>query len=375
MTKDEEFKLLKIQTCVLRVNIDCDGCRQKVKKLLQRIEGVYTVNIDSDNQKVTVSGSLDSATLIKKLVKSGKHAELWSQNSNNNQKQKNTNNNNNNCAKDDNNNNNNKVQKQQKQQQGLNLIKGLEAFKNQHKFPVFGEEEDEFFVEEDDDDDDDDEEEGLRFLQERANHLNLFARQQQQQQAQNAKNGAMAGIGKIVGNNAKKGNMSHQNVGGIMKGNNNPDQKTLSQNQQIGMMMMNPGEPRMGNDINTLMGLSSGVHGNNANLGGNLTGFPIVGQQPQSMIPNLNVYNNNNNQQSAMMMNRIAMQHQQPQAQMMYHKSPYIPTNTGYYYNYNIAPPYTTAYMEPTYYNNADNNSASAHMFSDEYTNTSCSVM
>ncbi|KAG6412976.1 hypothetical protein SASPL_125671 [Salvia splendens] len=39
MTKAEDFKLLKIQTCVLRVNIHCEGCEQQVKKILQRIEG------------------------------------------------------------------------------------------------------------------------------------------------------------------------------------------------------------------------------------------------------------------------------------------------------------------------------------------------
>nr|GMD63416.1 heavy metal-associated isoprenylated plant protein 33-like [Ipomoea batatas] len=79
----EEF--VKIQTCVLKVNIHCEGCKNKVKKILQRIEGVYTINIDSEWGKVTVSGNVDSATLIKKLVKKGKHAELWgSQKANNN---------------------------------------------------------------------------------------------------------------------------------------------------------------------------------------------------------------------------------------------------------------------------------------------------
>ncbi|XP_010278312.1 PREDICTED: protein qua-1-like [Nelumbo nucifera] len=71
----EEF--LKIQTCVLKVNIHCDGCKRKVKKLLQKIDGVYTTTIDSEQGKVTVSGNVDPATLIKKLAKSGKHAELW----------------------------------------------------------------------------------------------------------------------------------------------------------------------------------------------------------------------------------------------------------------------------------------------------------
>ncbi|KAA8536888.1 hypothetical protein F0562_029366 [Nyssa sinensis] len=114
--------LLKAQTCVLRVNIHCDGCKKKVKKLLQKIDGkshhflnnvteflfiidmlslivkilmlfskfivlifwvfvfclgVYTTTIDVEQGKVTVSGNVGPATLIKKLVKSGKHAELW----------------------------------------------------------------------------------------------------------------------------------------------------------------------------------------------------------------------------------------------------------------------------------------------------------
>ncbi|KAJ6721240.1 HEAVY METAL-ASSOCIATED ISOPRENYLATED PLANT PROTEIN 33-RELATED [Salix viminalis] len=77
MTKEDDFKILKILTSVLKVNIHCDGCKQKVKKLLQRIEGVYQVNIDAEQQKVTVSGTLDTETLIKKLVKAGKHAEVW----------------------------------------------------------------------------------------------------------------------------------------------------------------------------------------------------------------------------------------------------------------------------------------------------------
>nr|GMD46788.1 heavy metal-associated isoprenylated plant protein 33-like [Ipomoea batatas] len=83
MSKQE---LLKTQTSVLRVNIHCDGCKQKVKKKLQKIEGVYAVKIDVDLGRVTVTGNVDPGTLIKKLVKSGKHAELWSQkgNSNNN---------------------------------------------------------------------------------------------------------------------------------------------------------------------------------------------------------------------------------------------------------------------------------------------------
>ncbi|POO02276.1 Heavy metal-associated domain containing protein [Trema orientale] len=84
----EEF--LKIQKCVLKVNIHCDGCKAKVKKILQKIDGVFTIDIDADQGKVTVSGTADPAIIIKKLAKSGKHAELWGapkSNQNNNQNQ------------------------------------------------------------------------------------------------------------------------------------------------------------------------------------------------------------------------------------------------------------------------------------------------
>ncbi|GAB4827955.1 hypothetical protein Ancab_034840 [Ancistrocladus abbreviatus] len=75
-TMPDEYQLLNVQTHVLQVNLNCHGCRQKVKKILHKIEGVYTVNIDAEQQKVTVSGIVEAATLIKKLVRSGKHAEL-----------------------------------------------------------------------------------------------------------------------------------------------------------------------------------------------------------------------------------------------------------------------------------------------------------
>eukprot|EP00268_Persea_americana_P034174 TRINITY_DN3381_c0_g3_i5.p1 TRINITY_DN3381_c0_g3~~TRINITY_DN3381_c0_g3_i5.p1 ORF type:complete len:451 (+),score=157.29 TRINITY_DN3381_c0_g3_i5:739-2091(+) len=88
MSKGEDIKFLKIQTCALKVHIHCDGCKQKVKKLLQKIEGVYTISIDAEQGKVTVSGNVDPSTLIKKLQKKGKHAELWGSKGGNNQSQK-----------------------------------------------------------------------------------------------------------------------------------------------------------------------------------------------------------------------------------------------------------------------------------------------
>lgn len=411
MTKEEDFKLLKIQTCVLKVSIHCDGCKQKVKKLLQRIEGVYQVNIEAEQQKVTVSGCVDAATLIKKLVRAGKYAELWSQKTNQhqnqNQKQKN-----NNCIKDD---KNNKGQKQ-------GLMKGLEAFKNQQKFPIFCSEEDDDYY---DEEEEDYEEEELRFLREKANQLNLL---RQQVEASNAKKGVGVGaiatgsnngkmnnnVGHVNAGNGKKVNTDLQNMG--MKASpGGIDPKTLAALKMNaahlggGNNMINAGEAKRANDIGAMMNLA-GFHGNGINasasaaaaaLGGNpngLGGFPVqsnngfhqassggiptggyaTGQQqyPASMLMNMNGYNNH---PSPMMMNmdmqtRHAMQ-QQPQ--MMYQRAPVVPPSTGYYYNYSPSPspslsPYNVPYpyTQPNY---SDHNSA-AHMFSDENTG-SCSIM
>ncbi|XAR52570.1 hypothetical protein NMG60_11020713 [Bertholletia excelsa] len=67
----------KPQTLVLRVNIHCNGCKQKVRKVLKKIDGVDAISIDVDQGKVCVVGHVDPAILIRKLEKSGKHAELW----------------------------------------------------------------------------------------------------------------------------------------------------------------------------------------------------------------------------------------------------------------------------------------------------------
>ncbi|KAL6955516.1 hypothetical protein U1Q18_048901, partial [Sarracenia purpurea var. burkii] len=339
MTKNEDFMLFKIQTYVLKVNIHCDGCKQRVKKLLQRIEGVYKVSIDGEEQKVTVSGSVDSATLIKKLVKAGKHAELWSQKSSTqNQKQK-----------------PNSIKVDKNSKGGQKQIGLEEAFKNQKNFhALFNSEEDDgdCLDDEGDEEEDDDDEDELRFMREKANQMGLLRQQQQQQQQVTADS-----------NNAKKGGSSNGRM------NNNKQQPNQNPNQNMGMrgnlvgidqramaplkMDNNGGHLGGGNDINSLMGLA-GFHGNGANsvgtvLGGNPIGrggFQVQQQQPPNSglpigglttgghhqqhhhPPPPMVVNVNGNQQyndhpsSSVMMNlqsrQPMMQQQQQQPQMMY---------------------------------------------------------
>lgn len=313
---------------------------------------------------------MDADTLIKKLLRSGKYAELWSQKTNNNQNQKQKNNN---VVKDD----KNKGQKQV-------LVKGLEVLKNQQKFPAFISEEGDEYYEYGDDEEEDEE---MRIVREKANQIHMI-RQQHAADASNVKKGIGAKM-----NNACNGN-GNGNGSGCKKmkdSANGVDQKTMAAMKMNNAHLVGNsetlqlGESKRGSDIGAMMNLA-GFNGNNNNnngvgsattiLGGNSVAIPnggfVTGQFPPAMLMNMNGFNNHSSPLMNMNMQqaRHGMMMPQQQPQMMYHRSPYVPPNTGYYYNYNN-------YIPANYsYGNAreDQNSA-AHMFSDDNTTSSCSIM
>ncbi|XP_038876312.1 heavy metal-associated isoprenylated plant protein 37 [Benincasa hispida] len=399
MTKEEDFKLLKFQTCDLRVNIHCDGCRQKVKKLLQRIEGVFQVAIGAENQKVTVLGNVDSTTLINKLVRAGKHAELWSQKANPSQKPKN---------KDD--------KTPNKEPKHLKLTSFNCA----------------------DDDIVDCVEEGEDYeaaqLQFRAANLDLL--RQRAIEANNAGKGGI-GISRIPGLASGNGKMNNNNNNNInindkpgngkkidpnqqMAIKNTPseiDRKTLAalkmNNAQLfgnGRESINLGEAKRGNnnDLNSLMSIAGFNGGNllnfatpspvdvnstNTSQGFHLqqnngygygyqpsstSGFSMAtGQYHQQQPTFISGYNQYHQQQPLMnlnnMLNRQAM-NQQPQ--MMYNRAQLVPPNTGYYFNYNPSPVHPSyPYVESGHHHHGHNSNSAADMFSDENTSSSCSIM
>ncbi|KAJ8631056.1 hypothetical protein MRB53_024379 [Persea americana] len=353
MTKEEEFKLLKIQTCVLKVNIHCDGCKQKVKKLLQKIEGVYKVDVDSEQQKVTVSGNVDSSALIKKLLKGGKYAELWSQKSNQNQKSQPTQ-----CSKDD---KNTKGQKEA-------LIDGLKIFKNQHNLSLSLGDHDDC----EDDGDEDGEDEELRFFREKA----LAA-------AAAANNGKAGNVGKKGGGNLPKnagGPPDHKNInfaankmengsthwgGGVIGNPNGAEGKKVNEINGVGLGLhgLGAGVGLAGNGLgfqsqpNTFQGsgLPSSSFGpmahNPSRMMMNMQGYQ---HHPSSMGMNLNM--NMNNGPNTILENRYM------QPQMMYHRSPAVHPYTCYY----PYPPYPITYPE-----NADDG---ALVFNNE-SSDSCAIM
>ncbi|KAA8519668.1 hypothetical protein F0562_013887 [Nyssa sinensis] len=61
----------------LRVHMDCPGCERKIKKALQKLDGVDEIDIDMDTQKVTVTGWADRNKVLKTVRKTGRTPELW----------------------------------------------------------------------------------------------------------------------------------------------------------------------------------------------------------------------------------------------------------------------------------------------------------
>ncbi|KAI4310950.1 hypothetical protein MLD38_035892 [Melastoma candidum] len=74
-----EEQVTSAQRWALKVSIHCEGCKRKVQKIISNTRGVERVDIDLKQHKVCVQGNVDPQTVIWKLEKAGKHAELWPQ--------------------------------------------------------------------------------------------------------------------------------------------------------------------------------------------------------------------------------------------------------------------------------------------------------
>lgn len=366
------------------------------------------MEIDSENQKVRVVGSVDSETLIKKLWRGGKRAELWSQKPNPSPKPKN---------KDDK--PPNKGPKQSK-------LASFHCEEDDIDDCVGGEEGEDYEAQE------------LQFLKEKAARLGLL--RQPAIEGNNSKKGV--GIGQIPGNGKmnniinKPGNGKKVDPNQLM-GIRNP-QSGIDPNAMAAAIRMNNsphfgnggssgvggslnlGEARRGNnnnsDLNSIMNMagfnsggnllnfatpsSTGVNSKNPPQGRHLqqpngngygyqpsssSGFPMAStgqyhQQPTS-INGYNQQPQNQYHQQQPLMNMMNRQGMNQQPQMMYNRAQMVPPNTGYYYNYNPSPvqasyPYPYPYAEGGCHQHGYNsNNSAADMFSDENASSSCSIM
>ncbi|KAF7820581.1 copper transport protein ATX1-like [Senna tora] len=64
-------------TVVLKVGMSCEGCAGAVRRVLGKMEGVESYDIDMKEQKVTVKGNVQPEAVLQTVSKTGKKTALW----------------------------------------------------------------------------------------------------------------------------------------------------------------------------------------------------------------------------------------------------------------------------------------------------------
>ena len=65
-------------TVVLKVAMMCTGCSGAVERVLGKMEGVQSFDVNLETQKVTVVGTVTQEEVVAKIAKTGKTVEPWS---------------------------------------------------------------------------------------------------------------------------------------------------------------------------------------------------------------------------------------------------------------------------------------------------------
>lgn len=71
-TKDAKKVESGSSTVVLKLDLHCDGCAKKVKSSIRHFEGVETVNVDIEGNKLTVTGNVDPTSIKERVEKKTK---------------------------------------------------------------------------------------------------------------------------------------------------------------------------------------------------------------------------------------------------------------------------------------------------------------
>ncbi|KAL0724827.1 hypothetical protein Bca4012_039426 [Brassica carinata] len=66
-----------MQTVVLKVGMSCQGCVGAVNRVLGKMEGVESFDIDIKEQKVTVKGNVEPEAVFQTVSKTGKKTSYW----------------------------------------------------------------------------------------------------------------------------------------------------------------------------------------------------------------------------------------------------------------------------------------------------------
>jgi len=65
-------------TVELKVAMMCGGCEAAVRRVLDKLDGVESVDINRDTNKVTVTGNVTPEKVFETVSKTGKATEYWS---------------------------------------------------------------------------------------------------------------------------------------------------------------------------------------------------------------------------------------------------------------------------------------------------------
>ncbi|ESW23501.1 hypothetical protein PHAVU_004G052700 [Phaseolus vulgaris] len=61
----------------LKVHMDCQGCEGRIRRAISKLNGVDSLDIDMDQQKVTVTGYVEKGKVLRSVRRTGRRAEYW----------------------------------------------------------------------------------------------------------------------------------------------------------------------------------------------------------------------------------------------------------------------------------------------------------
>ncbi|KAI3470934.1 hypothetical protein Pfo_027597 [Paulownia fortunei] len=65
----------------VKVGLHCEECIKKILKAIKKIEDIETYDVDTQLNKVTVTGNVTTEEVIRVLHKIGKQASSWKEHS------------------------------------------------------------------------------------------------------------------------------------------------------------------------------------------------------------------------------------------------------------------------------------------------------
>ncbi|KAH6767259.1 farnesylated protein 6 [Perilla frutescens var. hirtella] len=71
-------KRKQLKTVEIKIKIDCEGCERKVRRSVEGMKGVTSIEVSPKQSKLTVTGYVNPDKVVARVAhRTGKKAELW----------------------------------------------------------------------------------------------------------------------------------------------------------------------------------------------------------------------------------------------------------------------------------------------------------